>query len=130
MCGSGAFPDAAVTALIHQARVLIALNQVLAAEDALDAAERLAAGTADQAATVRVAWLRRLARDRGDSPLGDGCYHSVADLWQTNPDPGPGEWARRSNGHLGGGEPPSRPSGWPGAVGGGLLRPTLRSLSR
>src|SRR5205807_7210159 len=29
-----------------------------------------------------------------------------------------------------GGEPPDRPSGRPGTVGGGFLRPTLRSLSR
>jgi hypothetical protein len=90
VCTTGHFVDAAVTALLHQARVLISVNQVLAAEDALAKADRLAVAIRDRATTVRIEWLRRLARDRGESPLGDGQFHSVAALWHGNVGPGPG----------------------------------------
>lgn len=79
VCGRGGFYGAVLTSLLHRARVLIALNQVLAAEDALDEASQLIGNS--QTAKVRVAWLRRLARNRGESPIGDGQHHTVTGLW-------------------------------------------------
>ncbi len=90
-CRAGGFREAAAAAAVDRGRALVALNQVLAAEDALTEAEGL---SQEPALLARAAWVRELAADRGASHLADRAGPPVARLWGREPDaadapPGP-----------------------------------------
>src|SRR5262249_52406650 len=67
ICAGGGFPRATLGALLNQALVLLAVNQVSVAEEVLGEAADLADALGDRTATARAAWLFQLAEARSRS---------------------------------------------------------------
>jgi tetratricopeptide (TPR) repeat protein len=78
LCKEGGFVRATIGALLNQAQILILVNQVSVAEEALDEALSLAHALDDRPALARAAWLFRLAHSRTQSLLGEAGVHGAA----------------------------------------------------